>query len=191
MFAPSSGGPRVRFSAAGLRRETKNASVVVVVVVVRCSAARCSGHTHTHSSSNTLWASLLYSWIVCSSGRYRFTFFSSSATNIASAPPPLVQTTMPPKKERSRKKKDPNAPKRALSAYMFFANAQRDIVRAENPGIAFGQIGKLLGEKWKSMDAEKREPYENKAEADKKRYELEKADYLKRKENEYLEKHEA
>lgn len=97
---------------------------------------------------------------------------------------------MPPKKERTRKKKDPNAPKRALSAYMFFANAQRDIVRAENPGIAFGQIGKLLGEKWKSMDAEKREPYENKAEADKKRYELEKADYLKRKENEYLEKHE-
>jgi hypothetical protein len=33
---------------------------------------------------------------------------------------------------------DPNAPKRGLSAYMFFANEQRDNVRNENPGIAFG-----------------------------------------------------
>ena len=33
---------------------------------------------------------------------------------------------------------DPNAPKRGLSAYMFFANEQRDTVREENPGITFG-----------------------------------------------------
>lgn len=97
---------------------------------------------------------------------------------------------MPPKKTSTRQKKDPNAPKRALSAYMFFANAERDDVRANNPGISFGQIGKLLGEKWKSMDAEERAPHEAKAEADKKRYELEKAEYLKKKETEYLEKEE-
>ena len=35
---------------------------------------------------------------------------------------------------------DPNAPKRGLSAYMFFANEQRDNVRNENPGIAFGEL---------------------------------------------------
>jgi HMG (high mobility group) box len=33
---------------------------------------------------------------------------------------------------------DPNAPKRGLSAYMFFANDQRETVREENPGISFG-----------------------------------------------------
>jgi hypothetical protein len=33
---------------------------------------------------------------------------------------------------------DPNAPKRGLSAYMFFANEQRENVRDENPGITFG-----------------------------------------------------
>jgi hypothetical protein len=33
---------------------------------------------------------------------------------------------------------DPNAPKRGLSAYMFFANDQRENVREENPGISFG-----------------------------------------------------
>jgi hypothetical protein len=35
---------------------------------------------------------------------------------------------------------DPNAPKRGLSAYMFFANEQRENVRDENPGITFGMI---------------------------------------------------
>lgn len=36
--------------------------------------------------------------------------------------------------------KDPNAPKRGLSAYMFFANEQRENVREENPGISFGTL---------------------------------------------------
>ena len=80
----------------------------------------------------------------------------------------------------SRKKKDPNAPKRSLSAYMFFANENRDIVRAESPGIAFGQVGKILGERWKALTGEERAPYDAKAEADKKRYEQEKLAYNQR-----------
>jgi len=76
-----------------------------------------------------------------------------------------------------KKKKDPNAPKRGLSAYMFFANEQRDVVREENPGISFGQVGKLLGERWKALSESERRPYEEKAQADKKRYEDEKASY--------------
>jgi hypothetical protein len=39
--------------------------------------------------------------------------------------------------------KDPNAPKRGLSAYMFFANEQRENVREENPGISFGKLATL------------------------------------------------
>lgn len=91
---------------------------------------------------------------------------------------------------------DPNAPKRGLSAYMFFANDNREKVREENPGITFGkmrirdlrpavrmltaligQVGKMLGEKWKALDDKERKPYEEKAAADKKRYEEEKATY--------------
>ncbi|GMM57459.1 high-mobility group nucleosome-binding protein [Maudiozyma humilis] len=82
------------------------------------------------------------------------------------------------KKRTTRKKKDPNAPKRALSAYMFFANENRDIVRSENPDVTFGQIGRLLGERWKALTAEDKEPYEAKAAADKKRYESEKELYM-------------
>jgi len=76
-----------------------------------------------------------------------------------------------------KKKKDPNAPKRGLSAYMFFANEQRETVREENPGITFGQVGKVLGDKWKALSEKQRVPYENKAKTDKERYEREKAAY--------------
>lgn len=78
---------------------------------------------------------------------------------------------------------------------MFFANEQRENVREENPGISFGefppraswrdisfntttgQVGKILGERWKALNDKQRAPYEAKAAADKKRYEDEKQAY--------------
>ncbi|KAJ5674193.1 non-histone chromosomal protein 6 [Penicillium macrosclerotiorum] len=87
-------------------------------------------------------------------------------------------------KKATRRKKDPNAPKRGLSAYMFFANDTRDKVREENPGISFGQVGKMLGDKWKALSDTERKPFEEKAVADKKRYEEEKAAYQARDEEE-------
>ncbi|KAL2867100.1 high-mobility group nucleosome-binding protein [Aspergillus lucknowensis] len=92
---------------------------------------------------------------------------------------PKEKTTRKAKapRETGRKKKDPNAPKRGLSAYFFFANENRDKIREDNPGIAFGQVGKMLGEKWRALSDKERKPYEDKAAADKKRYEEEKAQY--------------
>jgi hypothetical protein len=52
---------------------------------------------------------------------------------------------------------------------MFFANEQRQNVRDENPGIMFGQIGKIIGERWMALDDKQRAPYEAKAAADRKR----------------------
>ncbi|KAG2487532.1 hypothetical protein HYH03_013812 [Edaphochlamys debaryana] len=74
----------------------------------------------------------------------------------------------PAKKER--KKKDPNAPKKNLSAFMYFSNTSSDKVKQENPGIAFGEVGKLLGERWKAMGAEEKAPFEEMAAKDKVRY---------------------
>jgi len=81
------------------------------------------------------------------------------------------------KETKVKRKKDPNAPKRGLSAYMFFANENRDKVHKENPGIKFGEVGKLLGERWKSLTDKEKIPFETKAKADKERYESEKARY--------------
>ncbi|KAI8390215.1 high mobility group box domain-containing protein [Blakeslea trispora] len=80
-----------------------------------------------------------------------------------------------PEEKKRRTKKDPNSPKRGLSAYMFFSQERRATVKEENPEASFGQIGKILGEKWQAMSAEEKKPYVEKAEADKKRYESEKA----------------
>ncbi|BGP03262.1 Non-histone chromosomal protein 6B [Rhodotorula toruloides] len=76
-----------------------------------------------------------------------------------------------------RAKKDPNAPKRPLSAYMHFSQDQRSVVKEENPDVTFGEIGKILGAKWKELPEDERKPYEEKASADKSRYEKEKAAY--------------
>ncbi|XAR51771.1 hypothetical protein NMG60_11006503 [Bertholletia excelsa] len=74
------------------------------------------------------------------------------------------------KKRKQKKKKDPNAPKRAMSGFMFFSISERENIKKSNPGISFTEVGRVLGDKWKRMSAEEKEPYEAKARADKKRY---------------------
>jgi hypothetical protein len=76
-----------------------------------------------------------------------------------------------------RTKKDPNAPKRALSAYMFFSQDWRERIKAENPDAGFGEVGKLLGAKWKELDDTEKKPYIEQAARDKTRAENEKAAY--------------
>jgi hypothetical protein len=44
-------------------------------------------------------------------------------------------------------------------------------------GRASGQVGKVLGVRWKALNEKQRMPYEAKAAQDKKRYEDEKATY--------------
>ncbi|XP_057519671.1 FACT complex subunit SSRP1-like isoform X2 [Amaranthus tricolor] len=81
------------------------------------------------------------------------------------------------RKRKQKKKKDPNAPKKAMSGFMFFSQAERENTKKENPGIMFTDIAKVLGEKWRNMSAEEKEPYEAKARADKKRYNNQIGDY--------------
>lgn len=76
-------------------------------------------------------------------------------------------------KKGSKKSKDPNSPKRGLSAYLFFASDIRPQLRAQYPTDAFPLISSKIGELWKQLDPSQKQPYEEKAEADKKRYERE------------------
>ncbi|KAE9387035.1 hypothetical protein BT96DRAFT_838275, partial [Gymnopus androsaceus JB14] len=68
-------------------------------------------------------------------------------------------------------------PKRALSAYMFFSQDWRERIKAENPDAGFGEVGKLLGAKWKELDDEEKKPYVEQAAKDKERAEEEKEAY--------------
>ncbi|KAJ1989395.1 Non-histone chromosomal protein 6 [Coemansia spiralis] len=81
------------------------------------------------------------------------------------------------KTKGKRTKKDPRAPKRALSAYMFFSQAKRAEVREKNPNASFGSIGKMLGDMWKGMSEADKIPYVKLAEKDKVRYDAAKEAY--------------
>ncbi len=56
------------------------------------------------------------------------------------------------KKRKSSKKDDKPKKKRALTAFMIFSNAKRAEVKENNPGIAFTEVGKKLGEIWNALN---------------------------------------
>lgn len=81
-------------------------------------------------------------------------------------------------KRNRRSRKDPRAPKRSKSAYIFFAIEIRESVKAEiGPDARVGDIAKLTSRRWKSLTDQQRLHYENVAKADRDRYQEEKAAY--------------
>ncbi len=80
-------------------------------------------------------------------------------------------------KATGKAKKDPLAPKRCLTAYMLFANDNREKLMNDNPDTSFGDINKKLGVSWSQLADEERQVYHKKAAEDKVRYEKEMAAY--------------
>jgi len=74
------------------------------------------------------------------------------------------------KRPAKRQKKDPNAPKRAQNAYLFFQTDIRETVKKENPTLKMTEIAKKIGERWGKMSPEEKKPYEEKSAADKQRF---------------------
>jgi len=79
--------------------------------------------------------------------------------------------------KRKKKVKDPNAPKRALSAFFMFCGEERAKVKAKHPTFGIGDIGKELGKRWEACT--NRTKFEAMAAKDKERYEKENAAYKK------------
>jgi structure-specific recognition protein 1 len=82
-----------------------------------------------------------------------------------------------PKKTKKKAKKDPNAPKRPRTAYTYFMLDVRAKLATENPTFGFGEIGRLVGQKYKELTTEEKEVYDNQASEDKERYEKEMENY--------------
>jgi non-histone chromosomal protein 6 len=74
-------------------------------------------------------------------------------------------------------KKDPYAPKRPMSAYLFFGQEARPRIKEENPDATFGEIAGLLSAEWKEITEKEKKPYNKKAAAAKAKYEKVKAAY--------------
>ena len=84
--------------------------------------------------------------------------------------------TAPKKKAKVKAKKDPNAPKRGTTSFVFFSREVRPALvlennaRPEGERISFGDLAKKLGAMWKELTPERKVPYEQLAAADKERY---------------------
>lgn len=80
--------------------------------------------------------------------------------------------------KKGSKKKDKNAPKGATTSYMFYVAANRATLKSEHPDLSFGELAKLLGEKWKTLSSEEKQPYEEQALQDKERYKNDMNNYV-------------
>ena len=88
---------------------------------------------------------------------------------------PQQQSTK--KKKKEKKAKDPNAPKRNLTAYIHYCNSTRDLTKASNPQMDFVQITKALSANWKALSSHERAVWDLKASADKERFQKDLAQY--------------
>mmetsp|Transcript_25840 Transcript_25840/g.36546 ORF Transcript_25840/g.36546 Transcript_25840/m.36546 type:complete len:219 (-) Transcript_25840:362-1018(-) len=64
-------------------------------------------------------------------------------------------------------------PRPVLTNYMAFARTERPKIRKENPAISFGELGKLLGARWKTASPEVIAACNKMVCADRERYEKE------------------
>jgi hypothetical protein len=84
------------------------------------------------------------------------------------------------KKSRKTKKRDPNAPKRAKNAYLFFCDERMPEFRKQHPDLSYMDAkSKLSKEVWNKMTEQQKAPYLEMNRQDKERYEREKAAYEK------------
>jgi hypothetical protein len=94
-----------------------------------------------------------------------------------------MQHYQPPAGGRVGKRKqvkDPNAPKRSLSAFFWFCSDLRGPIKEQHPEYTLGDIAKELGRRWGEVDEHTKANYAAMAEKDKARYERDMSAYKKR-----------
>lgn len=71
-----------------------------------------------------------------------------------------------------RAKKDPSAPKRPMSAFLYFSLGRRTKIKAENPGLKNTEVSRMLGEMWRNLGDEGRKPYVDKELEEREKYKV-------------------
>lgn len=79
--------------------------------------------------------------------------------------------------KRKKAKKDPNAPKRNMSAYFLYSMHARPQVKEDHPEATFGDIARLISSQFKALSEKERKKWEKKASEDKERYQHEMESY--------------
>lgn len=72
--------------------------------------------------------------------------------------------------KKKKAKKDPNAPKRNMSAFFLYSVSARPGVKESNPEASFGDIARLISSQFKALSPSERAKWDKKAVEDKARY---------------------
>eukprot|EP00521_Asterionellopsis_glacialis_P010547 CAMPEP_0195293330 /NCGR_PEP_ID=MMETSP0707-20130614/12175_1 /TAXON_ID=33640 /ORGANISM="Asterionellopsis glacialis, Strain CCMP134" /LENGTH=370 /DNA_ID=CAMNT_0040354015 /DNA_START=214 /DNA_END=1326 /DNA_ORIENTATION=- len=80
-----------------------------------------------------------------------------------------------------RTRKDPSAPKRPMSAFLFFSQGMRQKLKAENPDLKNTQISCLLGKRWKTASEDERRPHIERERKEREEYKKNIADWREKK----------
>jgi len=96
------------------------------------------------------------------------TIVGTAAANVQMANRGIVQQ---PAKPAGKPMKDPNAPKKPLSAYFLFSQDERLKVRAEFPDYSITEVAKELGRRWASIDPAHKQQYEQRYQDSRRDYE--------------------
>jgi len=91
-----------------------------------------------------------------------------------------VEGTVKKRRIVSKRVKDPDAPKRAASSYIFFQNDLRQELRKQHPDITPAEIMTRVSKQWSEMTPEQKAPYERLQAEAKQRWETEKRAYEER-----------
>ena len=59
-------------------------------------------------------------------------------------------------KRKRPEPRDPNAPKRPCSAYIYYSAVMRPKMREEKPEMGMSERSKYIGKEWASLDAEQK-----------------------------------
>uniref|UniRef100_A0A8C6S7V0 TOX high mobility group box family member 4 b n=1 Tax=Neogobius melanostomus TaxID=47308 RepID=A0A8C6S7V0_9GOBI len=66
--------------------------------------------------------------------------------------------------------KDPNKPKKPVSAYALFFKDTQAAIKGQNPNATFGEVSKIVASMWDSLGEEQKQVYKRKNDAAKKDY---------------------
>merc|ERR1712027_188186 len=84
-------------------------------------------------------------------------------------------------KPNQKPMKDPNAPKKPLSAYFLFSQEERLKVKAENPDYSITEVAKELGKRWATLSPDIKTVYEQRYQDARRVYESEMNSYKPKK----------
>ena len=62
-----------------------------------------------------------------------------------------------------KKRKDPDMPKKPLSAFLFFCSDNRENVRKKSPDLSMGNVMKELGKRWGKLTDKQKVKYDKEA----------------------------